>query len=200
MYSTPASFVLGFHGCDRKIGEAILAGDAEMRASQNDYDWLGGGCYFWEGNYHRAFDYAGMLSREKRTSSLIREPFVIGAVIDLGHCLNLLEHDALLLLREHYRQLEGLLRDSGQPMPRNAPLRDGGDLILRRLDRAVIELVHQMNRIDGKPPYDSVRGVFFEGPELYPNAGFREKNHIQICVRNQSLIKGFFRPRLAAKR
>ncbi|TSA32147.1 MAG: hypothetical protein D4R64_16610 [Porphyromonadaceae bacterium] len=41
----------------------------------------------------------------------------------------------------------------------------------------------------------SVRGVFFEGKELYPNSGFREKNHIQICVRNPNCIKGYFLPR-----
>lgn len=44
-------------------------------------------------------------------------------------------------------------------------------------------------------PYDSVRGVFLEGGELYPDAGFREKNHIQICVRNNNCIKGFFIPK-----
>jgi hypothetical protein len=43
--------------------------------------------------------------------------------------------------------------------------------------------------------FDSVRGVFWEGNEPYPNAGFREKNHIQISVRNPNCIKGFFIPR-----
>jgi hypothetical protein len=43
--------------------------------------------------------------------------------------------------------------------------------------------------------FDSVRGVFWEGRELYPNAGFREKDHIQICIRNPNCIKGFFYPR-----
>jgi len=42
---------------------------------------------------------------------------------------------------------------------------------------------------------DSVHGIFNEGEELYPNAGFREKDHIQICVRNPNCIKGFFLPR-----
>ena len=47
----------------------------------------------------------------------------------------------------------------------------------------------------GEPPFDSVRGVFFEGENLYPNAGFKAKNHIQVCVRNPNCIKGFFRVR-----
>jgi hypothetical protein len=32
-----------------------------------------------------------------------------------------------------------------------------------------------------------------EGDPVYPAAGFREKAHIQIAVRNSSLIKGVFR-------
>jgi len=36
---------------------------------------------------------------------------------------------------------------------------------------------------------------FWEGNELYPNAGFRKKNHIQICIRNPNCIKGYFLPR-----
>ena len=48
---------------------------------------------------------------------------------------------------------------------------------------------------DGKiPSFDSVRCAFWEGEELYPGAGFKEKNHIQICVRNHNCIKGYFRP------
>jgi hypothetical protein len=43
--------------------------------------------------------------------------------------------------------------------------------------------------------FDSVRGVFWEGKELYPGAGFMERNHIQICLRNPNCIKGFFIPR-----
>jgi hypothetical protein len=32
-----------------------------------------------------------------------------------------------------------------------------------------------------------------EGDPVYPAAGFCEKTHIQIAVRNPSLIKGVFR-------
>jgi hypothetical protein len=67
-------------------------------------------------------------------------------------------------------------------------------LTIRPLDCAVIEIIHASNRESGKPEFDTVRGVFFEGDPLYPNAGFREKNHIRICVRTPRSIKGFFRP------
>jgi hypothetical protein len=70
-----------------------------------------------------------------------------------------------------------------------------GDLLLRDLDCAVIESVHMRRSRQGQQPFDSVRSVFYEGGELYPNAGFREKDHVQICVRNPNCIKGFFVPR-----
>lgn len=35
----------------------------------------------------------------------------------------------------------------------------------------------------------------WEGGELYPGSGFREKNHIQIAIINPNCIKGFFLPR-----
>ncbi len=196
MYARLPSFILGFHGCDRDVGEAILAGTADLTPSTNDYDWLGSGCYFWENNADRALDYATMLSgMHRRSVSAIRTPFVIGAVLDLGHCLNLLDHRALGILQRQHAELQRYADEAGVALPTNAPLRGSDDLILRRLDRAVIEAVHAARKRDGQTPYDSVRGVFFEGPELYPNAGFRARNHIQICIRDPRCILGYFRPR-----
>jgi hypothetical protein len=39
-----------------------------------------------------------------------------------------------------------------------------------------------------------VRAAFIEGEPLYPNAGFNDRNHIQLCVVNPRCIKGYFRP------
>ncbi len=36
--------------------------------------------------------------------------------------------------------------------------------------------------------------MFQEGAPLYPGAGFSTKNHIQVCVRDPSCIRGYFRP------
>lgn len=66
---------------------------------------------------------------------------------------------------------------------------------LRYLDCAVIETVHTMRKDLKMLPYDSVRSVFWEGEEPYSGAGFRDKNHIQICLRNPNCIKGLFLPR-----
>lgn len=68
----------------------------------------------------------------------------------------------------------------------------GTETFLRRkLDCAVIEGIHSVH----KKSFDTTRGVFWEGDFPYKTAGFREKNHIQICVRNPNCIKGYFIPR-----
>ena len=40
--------VFGFHGCESRVADAVLAGKAKLLASENTYDWLGSGIYFWE--------------------------------------------------------------------------------------------------------------------------------------------------------
>ena len=50
MHDRLPGLILGYHGCDRGIGEAGLPGKAELKVSENAYDWLGHGIYFWEHN------------------------------------------------------------------------------------------------------------------------------------------------------
>ncbi|MEN8219396.1 MAG: hypothetical protein ABFS56_24190 [Pseudomonadota bacterium] len=45
MYKHYPSLVLGFHACEREIGEALLSGDGGFKTSTNDYDWLGNGIF-----------------------------------------------------------------------------------------------------------------------------------------------------------
>lgn len=200
MYKSLPYFVLGFHGCDRDVAEKILgSGNEHLKHSENDYDWLGNGIYFWENNPERALQYARHLKRyPTRGKAKITNEAVIGAIIDLGNCLNLLEAQSLQTIKASYDLLLHSHKLSGFPLPENAkPLGEEEDVLLRRLDCAVVEMTHAFYASTGKKPFDTVRGVFWEGKELYPNAGFREKNHIQICVRNLNCIKGYFHPRKA---
>jgi hypothetical protein len=114
-------------------------------------------------------------------------------VIDLGYCLDLFDYQNLLMLKNAYRAL--LKLNACFKMPENKTVGSTGDLLLRELDCSVIEILHLLKQKNGQPPFDSVRSVFYEGDELYPNAGFREKDHVQICIRNPNCIKGFFLPR-----
>jgi hypothetical protein len=121
----------------------------------------------------------------------IRTPSVIGAVIDLRHCLNLLDAQHIALVRQAHTNLVRLSQESGNALPSNS---HGPDLLLRKLDYAVIRLLHRTREEQGELSFDTVRAAFFEGERLYDNAGFAAKNHIQVCVRNPACIKGYFRP------
>ncbi len=276
LYSKRPNLILGFHGCDKLIAEKVINGIFDLKKSKNDYDWLGSGIYFWQNSPERAMEYARTAMGRK--GSTIKEPAVVGAIIDLGNCLDLLEMKHIQEVKSAYTVFDKIeKKDKSQN-----ELIQYGLPMLRKLDRAVIEMVHTIRKnkenlftevenmfrtisllikqideteykniirdcfsklldiyeeenleelfglellknildfiknggdeetiikeIDDHAnqlrtfttnfaPYDSVRGSFLEGQELYPNAGFREKNHIQICVRNKNCIKGFFKPR-----
>lgn len=122
MYHSIPSLVLGFHGCDRELGEAVLAGKVDLKPSKNDYDWLGHGVYFWEHNPKRAIEFASEL-KEMDPRKKIREPFVIGAVIDLGRCLDLLDSKAIGIVKAGYHLLKTAHERLQKSLPENKPLR-----------------------------------------------------------------------------
>ena len=128
-----------------------------------------------------------------RSKGKIVKPAVIGAVIDLGFCLDLLDYENLKLLKIAYEVMQSTVDVAN--FPENKSIGGIGDILLRELDCAVIETLHTLRENSQQPPFDTIRGVFPEGKEIYPNAGFREKDHIQICIRNPNCIKGFFMPR-----
>ena len=194
LYSRRSNLIIAFHGCDQSVVDRVVAGKDILKASDNDYDWLGHGVYFWENNEERALQWAQELAKRSRSS--ISRPAVIGAVIDLGYCFDLTDSFYLSELRTGYDVLVKTTNEIGVPLPQNENIGVSTDKLLRKLDCAVIQTIHQLHEDHAELlPYDSVRGVFWEGKEIYPNAGFSEKNHIQICVRNPNCIKGYFLPR-----
>ncbi|OYW50991.1 MAG: hypothetical protein B7Y36_07500 [Novosphingobium sp. 28-62-57] len=199
-----SGFVLGFHGCDAAVAEAILGGDP-MRISTRDYDWLGPGAYFWEGDADRAREWAAQRVAEGSYDA----PAVIGAIIELGNCLDLTIRSHLDLLAAAHASLKAAFNRAGKPMPENrgAPKAGGAaDKPLRYLDCAVIKHLHDNLEADAREkrlrgevpdlePFDTVRGLFHEGTQLYDGGGFYTHTHAQIAVRSTGSIRGFFRPR-----
>jgi hypothetical protein len=183
-----SSFVLGFHGCDRRVGEKLVAGEP-FKPSRNDYDWLGPGIYFWENNWKRGLDFAR--EHMRRNASEIKDPSVIGAVIDLGACLDLTTKASIDLVRTAREVLVNELRRRGLPLPANSP-----DRLRHDLDCAVIKRAHHMAAEDPRlGPIQTVKGVFLEGKRAYPGSAFHEKTHVQIAVYDPSCIKGVFHVR-----
>jgi len=82
VHSLSTSFVLGFHGCDRETGERLLL-NQPFQPSENSYDWLGSGIYFWEANPDRAWEWAKQRAdRILKNEGRKTEPFVVGAVVE----------------------------------------------------------------------------------------------------------------------
>jgi hypothetical protein len=100
------AIVLAYDGCDRRVGESILAGKTELKPSKNKHDWLGHGIYFWENNRKRAWDWAKFMAQSPAFKGRVKEPFAIGAAIDLGNCLDLTEGESLGLVKASYQELE----------------------------------------------------------------------------------------------
>lgn len=188
MPSIHHNLILGYHGCEKSLAKDLVLGRCPMEPSVNKYDWLGSGIYFWEGDVRRAYEFA-------KDTKKCTEPFVLGAILNLGYCFDLTSRQDLDLLKSGWENVVVPSIGEGRTIV-NTPSRRGenGELMLRYLDCHVINALHQFNKKHGMRPFDSVRGAFWEGNEIYPTAGFREKSHIQLCVCNSDCILGLFLP------
>lgn len=181
--------ISAFHSCDREVGLRILNGEDDLIASENEWDWLGPGIYFWEQNPGRALEYAvECAAGHQKNKTRIKTPFVIGAFIELGNCLNLLEPISVDIVKRGHATLLEAYKNEGTSLPTNKNA-------IRKLDCAVIKYVHKSTRDKGLPPYDTIRSSFNEGSQIYPDSNFYDRLHIEICVRSPELIKGYFLPR-----
>lgn len=185
--------VLAYHGCSFETAQKLLGG-SQFQPSTRDYDWLGAGIYFWENDVIRAYQWA----TEDRRNFV--HPSVVGAVIELGHCLDLTTQSGMTAVKLAYDKFIATSERDGLPIPENVdPAEDpGSGKIIRRLDCAVMNYLYEIAETaqESDPqsqPFATVRAMFPEGSDLYPGAGFRDKTHIQVCVREPEQILGVFR-------
>ncbi|MCC6546084.1 hypothetical protein IT570_02860 [Candidatus Sumerlaeota bacterium] len=123
-------YVVAYHGCGKHLAQQVVTGKKKLLASKNEYDWLGHDLYFWEHSAERASHCA-----KYETRSQTQNPAVIGAVIDLGNCLNLMEANALSPVEENSRKDITPCERLHQPVAKNS----GKDFKARHLDCAVFE-------------------------------------------------------------
>jgi len=204
MYSNRSNLIIGFHGCDKDVRDSLLTHPNDIQISEKPYDWLGHGIYFWENNYARALRWA----KDKEKRGEIKEASVIGAVLTLDACFDLLDSRFTEMIGTYYNLMEANYEAIGKEMPRNRDAKADvyHDKILRELDCSVIEFMHETIEEQIKKDtavkgfstfkkFDSLRGVFTEGGPAFNGSGIQLKSHIQICIRNTNCIKGFFLPR-----
>jgi len=158
--------VIAYHGCDAKVAERILRG-APFRKSQNDYDWLGEGIYFWEYGADRALQFA----REQHARGKVKRPTIVGALIQLGNCFDLMDTKFTRELASAYGMLQN------------------------RPERVGIRLNYYLDSFEPRGiGYDSVRCGFVEGEPAFEGSGIHQQSHVQLAVRNPGCIVGTFRP------
>lgn len=98
MPSIHHNIVLGYHGCEKALAKALILGEKQLEASTNKYDWLGSGIYFWEEDAMRAYEFA-------KDTKKCNEPFVVGAILNLGYCFDLTSRKDLDLLRSGWENI-----------------------------------------------------------------------------------------------
>jgi hypothetical protein len=177
--------ILGYHGTDLDTAEKVIHGKGlqQLWASEKDFDWLGRGIYFWENSQRRAEAWA--LERFPTTWT------VIGAVIQLGVCLDLLDQKYCDLVDTAAKQMTEDYTLQGIDLPGNKGK-------AHRYDCALLEYMKT-----GKPelfggPYDSARAAFVEGKPIAGISAFHHQTHIQLAVYNPNCIKGYFWPQVTS--
>jgi len=109
---------------------------------------------------------------------------VVGAIIQLGRCLDLLDTDHTRRLAEFAAVYQEHVGD----LPVNRVKRRDLDCFL------VNNFCAEMKR-EGSG-FDTVRGLFQEGDPIVAGSEILQENHIQIVVRRPEAIIGLFRPSL----
>ncbi|MDH8511682.1 hypothetical protein QIG94_28180, partial [Klebsiella pneumoniae] len=75
-------------------------------------------------------------------------------------CLDLLSSTGLKAVQTSFFEMSALFEAADRDMPINEL---GDDLLLRRLDCAVINYLHGMRALVDETPFQTVKGVFTEG-------------------------------------
>ncbi|MFB2894617.1 hypothetical protein ACE1CI_17040 [Aerosakkonemataceae cyanobacterium BLCC-F50] len=167
--------VYGYHGTSAEAAEVII--QQGFNVSSNDYDWLGTGVYFFQDAPVRAWEWA--------TQQHPTNPAVIRSTIRLEDCIDLLDIEWFPIIREAYTVFVEEFRQANRPLPRQNPERSKA----HRLDCAYFNyLVEQILN----PQVESIRvirGIFVEGERIFPNSAVFDRAHIQISVRDISLIE-----------
>lgn len=174
--------VIGFHATTQERGLSILR--EGFKRSHNRYDWLGNGAYF----YQDAPGYALEWARRERRDGAIENPFIIVVKISCDGFLDLLDAGWADALRTIYDRLNDKAKReftiAQQKQKAHEPKKRA---MAHPLDRYVIEATVGVLRRKGVY-IRAVRAVFLEGVPIFEKSHLLDRAHIQIAVRDTSLV------------
>lgn len=190
-----------YHGCDVTTRNDLVSGRLKhLNHSNNQYDWLGPGAYFFEGDVERAllFAQASHGNPDKRyTARPIATPAVVGAVLQVQNWLDMTTQAGIHEFSLAYQAFAAGLNAKGTPVPANRPANNTDtDVIYRALDNAVFTWLHKAreSQIPPLPSFQAVRAAFHQGEKVAPTSGFHVSTHIQISLRDNNCVVGWFLP------
>lgn len=190
-----------YHGCDVTTRDDLVSGRLRhLNHSNNQYDWLGPGAYFFEGDVERAllFAQASHHNPDKRyTAKPIATPAVVGAILQVQNWLDMTTQAGIKEFSLAYQAMVTGLNVAGTAIPANRPANEADtDVIYRALDNAVFTWLHAA-RASQEPPlpsFQAVRAAFHQGEKVAPTSGFHASTHIQIALRDNNCVLGWFLP------
>ncbi|WP_019700276.1 hypothetical protein [Paracidovorax oryzae] len=202
--------VLAYHGCDITTRDGFVRGQIKPKISNNQYDWLGDGLYFFESDWGRALKLAQashLHPSRLLTKKPIATPAVVGAVLDIDRWFDLTTQAGIGDFTKAAKAIGKASAERGTTSPENKPAFPGDqDLLHRGFDRAACEMVHRFRAaahdealvaqdtlaIVASAPYQASRGAFEQGGAVSEGSSICTDTHIQIAVRDLACIKGWF--------
>ena len=168
--------VYGYHGISREAAIAII--ESGFNSSNDDYDWLGAGVYFWQD--------APILAQQWAQSNYPQQPAVIKSRIRLNNCIDLLDVGWVPTIKEIYNRFVDNYQAANLPLPTQNPDRSKA----HRLDCAFFDYAVRAINLSSERKVETIRAVFVEGENIYPNSAIYDLAHVQIAVRNIGSIVG----------
>ena len=143
-----------------------------FQVSRNHYNWLGDGAYFFQDSPVRAREWARQRFGEQAA--------VVGAEIDLGDCIDLLDvpwHAQIARVYPHYI---AECEQQGRPLPRQSA---GAHRLDRDVMNYLIDVLEEENTV-----VSGVRAAFSEGEPAFPGSALLNQSHVQIAIRAPGAI------------
>lgn len=174
-YADYHRMIIGFHGTTAATADELVAGKG-FKPSESDDDWFGKGIYFWEYAPKQAWWWA-------RKFKKYADPAVIGAIIRLGNCFDLLDSLNVKALKEFRDSMVDQMQVAGIEVPTNFRQH-------KKQDCAVFNFFYQQAE-EAHKPIDSARAVYVpteKNKRAWKGSWIYDEAHIQICVRNPGNI------------
>lgn len=165
---------IGYHGTRLEYAQRIL--DEDFRPSENNWEWLGHGVYFWQDAPERAFAWA----KEWHGRSGYKGPIgVVAARIQLFDFVDLLEQAGMKLVKDFASAFLDKLVDQDRRLVNEYPI--------HRLDCELFNSITNVLLSKGIE-VRGFRAACVEGEPITKGSPIFDQSHVQLSVIDQTTI------------